>query len=227
MSLEVILIVYHSGKDTPTHRLTHILRPNATRTDTAARAALATPPTTDGDLSSQSSYDSDVPSSLSDIQSIDGGSDLLTESDFVPDLEPGREHHHQQHGGRHRLSHIGGATAPLSDIASDVEADVETGSVQGGDGGGGGGGSGSDLEQATAALSLANEDEAPRLPLRGAAHRTRVTVWDARQGARSGSSPSRSPVRRQPRRRYGRAAAKKIESGGAGRRESFYDFVFK
>jgi hypothetical protein len=189
------------------------------------RAALATPPTTDGDLSSQSSYDSDVPSSLSDIQSIDGGSDLLSEADFVSDLEPGREHHqHQhQHGGRYHLSHIGGETAPLSDIASDVDADVETGSVQGGDGGGGG----SDLEQATAALSLANESEAPRLPLRGATYRTRVTVWDARQGARSGSSPSRSPARRQPRRRYGRAAAKAFGSGEAGRRESFYDFLFK
>lgn len=218
-----ILIVYHSGKDTPTHRLTHILRPNATRPDTAARAALATPPTTDGDIASQSPYDSDMPSSLSDIQSIDGGSDILSEPDFVPDLEPGREHRH--HGGRHRLSHLGGETAPLSDIASDVDADVETGSVQGGDGGGGSGGS--DLEQATAALSLANEAEAPRLPLRGAAYRTRTTVWDTRQGARSGSSPSRSPARRQPRRRFGRAAAKKFGSGDPGRRESFYDFIFK
>ena len=228
MSMEVhILIVYHSGKDTPTHRLTHILRPNATPTDTAGRAALATPPTTDGDFSSQSSYDSDVPSSLSDIQSIDGGSDVLSESDFVSDLEPGREHHHHhhhhhhhQHGGRHRLSHIGEETAPLSDIASDVDADVETGSVKGGDGG-------SDLEQATAALSLLNEDEVPRLPLRGAAYRTRVTVWDSRLGARSGSSPSRSPARMQPRRRHGRAGAKKFGSGDAGRRESFYDFLLK
>ncbi|KAH9994346.1 hypothetical protein BJV74DRAFT_725416, partial [Russula compacta] len=36
----------------PAHRLTHILRPNATRPDPATRAVLATPPTTDGDLSS-------------------------------------------------------------------------------------------------------------------------------------------------------------------------------
>lgn len=166
-----------------------------------------------------------MPSSLSDIQSIDSGSDLLSESDFVPDLEPGRGHHQPQHGGRRTLSHLGGERAPLSDIASDVDADVETGSVQEGDDGGGGGGS--DLEQATAALSLLNEDEAPRLPLRGAAYRSRVTAWDARQGARSGSSPSRSPARRQPRRRYSRAAAKKNGSGAASRRESFYDFLFK
>ena len=171
-----------------------------------------------------------MPSSLSDIQSIDGGSDILSESDFVPDLEPGREQHHHGGGRHHRLSHLGGEAAPLSDIAaSDVDADVETGSVQGDDDGatGGGGGGSTDLEQATAALSLANEGEAPRLPLRGAAYRTRTTVWDTRQGARSGSSPSRSPSRRQPRRRFGRAASKKVGSGDAGRRESFYDFLFK
>jgi hypothetical protein len=202
-----------SGKDTPTHRLTHILRPNATRPDTAARAALATPPTTDGDFSP---YDSDVPSLLSDVQSTDSGPDVLSESEVTPDME--RRHHHH-------LGHLGGEGAPLSDIASDVDADVETGSVQGGDGAGGGE---SDLEQATAALSLANEDEAPRLPLRGAAYRTRaVAMWDTDRRARSGSSPSRSPARRQSRRRLGRATAKKFGNVDAGRTESFYDFLFK
>jgi len=198
-----------SGKDTPTHRLTHILRPNATRPDTAARAALATPPTTDGDFSS---YDSDVPSLLSDIQSIHSGSDVLSESEFTPDME-------RRHGGEGAL---------LSDIASDADADVETGSVQGGDGTVGGSGGDSDLEQATATLSLANEDEAPRWPLRGTAYRTRAgAMWDANRRARSGSSPSRSPARRQSRLRLGRATAKKSGNDDAGRTESFYDFLFK
>src|SRR5579863_5786380 len=122
-----------TGKETPTHRLTHILRPNATRLDPSVRAALATPPTTDGDLSS---YDSDVPSLLSDVQSTDGRSDVLLESESTPDLE----HDH------HRLGHVREEGTPLSDIASDVDADVETGSTQG-DGASGGGDS--DLEQAT------------------------------------------------------------------------------
>jgi hypothetical protein len=206
------------GKDTSTHRLTHILRPNTTRPDAAASAALATPPTTDHDFSSLSSQDSDVLSLLSDVQSTDGGSDVLSESEFTPDMEH-RQHRLGQYGGEGALG------APLSDIASDVEADVETGSVQGGDGADGGG---SDLEQATAALSLVNEDEAPRLPLRGAAYRTRaVAMWDTDRRARSGSSPSRSPARRQPRRRLGRAAAKKFGNVDPGRKECFYDFLFK
>ena len=107
---------------------------------------------------------------------------------------------------------------------------METGSAQDGDGGdcrGGGGDGGSDLEQATGALSLASEDEAPRLPLRRAAYRTRATVWDAHHGARSGSSPSRSPARRMPRRHSGRATAKKFGNADSGRRENFYDFLFK
>jgi hypothetical protein len=118
----------------------------------------------------------------------------------------------------------GGEGAPLSDIASDVDADIETGSVQGGAGGGGD----SDLEQATAALSLANEDDAPRWPLRGTAYRTRAgAMWDTNRRARSGSSPSRSPARRQSRLRLGRATAKKFGNDDGGRTKSFYDFLFK
>ena len=40
-----------AGKDTPPHRLAHILRPIVTRPDLAARATLATPPPTDLDFS--------------------------------------------------------------------------------------------------------------------------------------------------------------------------------
>jgi hypothetical protein len=141
---------------------------------------------------------------------------VLSESEFAPDSE---------HRHRH-LDHLGGEGAPLSDIASDVDADVETGSAQGGDGAGGGGDS--DLERATATLSLTNEDhETPRQPLRGAAYRTRaVAMWDADRRARSGSSPSRSPARRQPRRRFGRTT-KKFGTVDTGKRDSFYDFLFK
>ncbi|KAI0302740.1 hypothetical protein BC826DRAFT_986029 [Russula brevipes] len=205
---------YHNvvsfSKDTPTHRLTHILRPNATRPDPAARAALATPPTTDGDLSSLSSYDSDVLSSLSDVPSIDDTSDPRAPA------HPRRLHE----------------SVPLSDIASDVDADIETGSALGGDGGWAGDGDGhghGDLEQAIGAMSLASDDEAP-LPApplaRGAAYRTRATVWDPHHRGRSGSSPSRSPARRKPRRPLGRATAKNAGDAAGGRRESFYDFLF-
>jgi len=192
---------YHNvvsfSKDTSTHRLTHILRPNVTRPDPATRATLATPPPTDLDFSSlSSSHDSDLPSSLSDVQSIDGASDVLSEADFASDLEL----------PAHRR-------APPAGSASDADADVETGSGA------------SDLEQATEALSLTNDDETPRrAPRRPAAYRTRAAMWDR---GRSGSSPSRSPARRKlPRHPLGRMP-KKPTSDDSGRRESFYDYVFK
>jgi hypothetical protein len=220
-----------TGKDTLTHRLTHILRPNATRPDPATRAALATPPTTDGDFS-HSPYDSDAfPSSLSDVQSIDSGLEFPSESDFASEPEFGSAHGRGAEGGpRHGPVEM----APLSDIASDVDADVEAGSVQGTGGGsdGDGGGDGHfNLEQATGALSLANDDETPRrLPLRGTAYRDRAwtAMWDAHQRARSGSSPSRSPARRKPRWPLGRTMVNNsVRGNNGGNTESFYDFLFK
>ena len=157
---ENALIVYKSGKDTLTYCLKHILpvHPNTMRLDIAAHTMLAIPPTTNGDFPLQSPYNSDMPLLLSNIQLINGGLDILSESDLVPVLEPGHKyHHHSCH--HHCLSNLEGETALLSDITSDVDADVEAGSMQGGDGGG------SDLEQATATLSLLNGDEMPWLAL--------------------------------------------------------------
>ncbi|KAI0045892.1 hypothetical protein FA95DRAFT_1680166 [Auriscalpium vulgare] len=89
------------SKDTPTHRLTYLLRPNVTRPDPISLPSLVTPPTSDLDLSS---YDSDLVSSLSDIPS-DALSDIVSEADLPPQ-------------------------SVLSDVASDAgEADVESGSV--------------------------------------------------------------------------------------------------
>jgi len=209
---------YHNvvsfSKDTPTHRLTHILRPNVTRPDPVTRATLATPPTTDPDFSSSlSSHNSDM---LSDVQSIDGASDVLSEADFASDPElPAHPH-------RHRA-----IPAPLSGIASDADAEAETSSAVGSGTDDVGGGA-SDLELATEALSLVNDDETPRrAPRSNAAYRTRATMWDHRRRGRSGSSPSRSPARRiPPRRRLGRVT-KKRTSDDCERRENFYDYLFK
>jgi hypothetical protein len=177
-----------------------------TRPDPAVRATLATPPTTDLDFSSHASHESDLPSSLSDVQSIDGASDVLSEEDFASDPE--------------LPAHTRRRPAPLSGIASDADAEVETGSAIG---------SASDLEQATEALSLANDDETPRrAPRRAAMYRTRAAMWDGRRRGRSGSSPSRSPARRKPpRHRLGRGVPKKPMGNDGERRESFYDYLFK
>lgn len=200
------------------------------------RAALATPPATDGDFSSPSAYDSDaLPSSLSDVQSTDGGLDVLSESDFA--LEPEEFGPARSRRGSHH--HNPGEIAPLSDIASDVDADVENGSVQGDEGGGSGSGDGDgdgdgdndgpfDLERGTRALSLADDDETPPpLPLRGTGYRARTAMWDSHRGSRSGSSPSRSPARRKHRRPLGRTIVKKAVNSDGGKTESFYDFLFK
>lgn len=211
---------YHNvvsfSKDTPTHRLTYILRPNVTRPDPATRATLATPPPTDLDFSSLSSHDSDLPSSsLSDVQSIDGASDVLSEADFASDSEPPAQTR------RHRA-----LPAPLSGVASDADADAETGFADADADAGGGGAS--DLERATEALSLANGNEMPR---RATAYRTRAAVWDHHRRGHSGSPPSRSPVRRKPPRRpLGRVVAtvpKKLTNNDGDGRESFYDYLFK
>jgi len=171
-----------------------------------------------------------MPSSISDVQSIDGGSDVLSESDFAaePELASTRSHHHRNRLLRHLP---GGETAPLSDIASDVDADVEAGSVRGGGGGGGDGDGGdqSDLNQAVMALSLVSDDEMSRRHFRGTTgYRTRASLWDVNHRARSGSSPSRSPARRTSRRASGRVTVKKNLGYGddGNRKESFYDFLF-
>ncbi|KAH9994348.1 hypothetical protein BJV74DRAFT_950690 [Russula compacta] len=185
----------------PNDRLTHIFRLNATQPDPATWVVLTTPPTT-----------------VVDQRSLGP----LSDSDFTPELE--------LEPGRSRRGFGGEVAALLLDIASDVDADVETGSVQGGDGDGSGSGRGSDfgdLEQATRELSLANDDEMARLPLRGVAYRTRAAEWNPHHRARSGSSPSRSPARRKPRRLVGRVTANKSGNCGAGRKESFYGFLFK
>ena len=226
------------GKDTSTHRLTHLLRPNVTRPDHAARAALMTPPATDLDLSSLSSYDSDILSSFSDINSDATHSDALSESE----------------NGGGPLSDIASDHEPLSDIASDAgaEADVErvraeerphspasVGSIHRGgmqdadawsvDGD-------SELDRAIDALSVQdspvssvfpesmNQEETPR-PRHSATYRRHV--WD--RNTRSASSPSRSPARRGPRRRMDThiltSTARTGKASGKGER-SFYEYLF-
>ena len=118
------------------------------------------------------------------------------------------------------------AAASLSDIASDVDADMETGSVQGGDSDGSASGRGDigDLEQATRGLSLANDNEVPRLPLRGVAYRTWAAEWDPRHRTHSGSSPSCSLAPRKPRQLVGRVTGKKSGNQDGDRKESFLRF---
>lgn len=108
-----------TGKDTPTHRLTHLLRPNVTRPDhlARARASLDTPPSTDLEVSSLASYDSDLVSAFSEES---GMSDIPSESE--PESDVGHGHELSLNSDRRR------ARDTLSDIASSdggAEADIE------------------------------------------------------------------------------------------------------
>ncbi|KAI0320779.1 hypothetical protein OF83DRAFT_1103179 [Amylostereum chailletii] len=188
------------SKDTASHRLTYILRPNNTRANPRIPApGIVTPPSTDADLSSLSSYDSDI-LSLSDVQtSADGLSDIASEPD-VP------------------------AIGPLSDIASDAEAGSEMGSIASlyratvNEAGAWSADSDRELERATQGLSLGADDDTPRAR-RAVPYRTRV--WER---TRSGSSPSRSPARRVSRRLAASSAAKSRK--GTQNNKSFYDYLF-
>ncbi|TFY80977.1 hypothetical protein EWM64_g3031 [Hericium alpestre] len=212
------------SKDTAEHRLTYLLRPNATRPDRSARDHLVTPPTTDHDVSSLSAYDSDLVSSFSDIQS-DGLSDIISDS---------------EHGNASGDAAPAGR-APLSDIASDVEADVEADiaserapsrgsigslyhaaleeaeawSVEGA----------SDLDRAIDELSLqddAHPDDTPSRFRRAIPHRN--SVWNR---TRSGSSPSRSPARRAGRRMRNMPLSSMEKTTGRKEGKSFFEYLFE
>ncbi|KAA1473985.1 hypothetical protein DENSPDRAFT_840528 [Dentipellis sp. KUC8613] len=217
------------SKDTPTHRLTHLLRPNTSRPDRAAHAGLVTPPTTDQELTSLSSYDSDLVPSSSDIQS-DGLSDILSDGDHesMSDAPPRR--------------------ASLSDIASDAEGDVEAEvssdrspsrgsisslyreameeaeawSVEGE----------SDLERGVESLSIHDPpSQTMGHPAVSSRYRRAVpyrnSVWNR---TRSGSSPSRSPARRVGRRymdaHLPQATAPQEDSVASKGAKSFYQYLY-
>jgi len=195
------------SKDTQTHRLTHLLRPNPTRPSTIRQEVpiYATPPTTDPELSSHSSYDSDS-IALSDIPSSAELSDIASDAGDPPPLS-------------------GVSLNTVSDNDADAESDLgsiaslynsvrRTGiweSTQ------------SETEELTDATRLLSIDEETPRARRVAP--LRASAWDR---ARSGSSPSRSPARRERRhlrrsQRHAKAAHIK-ETGNATK--SFYHYLF-
>ena len=154
-------------KGTPTRRLTHILPPNITRSDLTARATLTTsPPAYLGVL--HLSHDSDLLSSLSDVQSIGHASDRsrrrtpnrISRSLRIP-LPTER---------RLPYSHA----LPPTQTHSDADADAETGSVLGS--GTDTGGRASNLADDRSAVPGERQQEARRAPRCTAAYCTRATM---------------------------------------------------
>jgi len=187
--------------------------------DHVARATLATPPATDVDFSSLSSYDSDV---LSDLPSDAALSDILSDAEHAelsdPDDLP--SHTHDDPGAdadadAEAEAEPGGdgahspapSLASVSSIYRTVQHEADVWSVDGG----------SELEHAVDG-PWDSTGSTPRPRRLGMHHKS---VWDR---GRSGSSPSRSPARQAPRWRVGEAPIPSMHEAQTSR--SFYDYLF-
>jgi hypothetical protein len=209
--------MHHKGKGTPDNRFTYLLRPNVTRPDRRAPAALDTPPVTDLDYSSNPDTDDNLDSDFvsereleSDIE-LDGDVNLalpaIKEASFPPD---------------------GGDASSLVKEESDEDSlvddfDFESGSELG---------SADVLHSGVEVLSLVSppstqcEDPDHTLTQIRSHHlrdspSARRREWTS---ARSLSSPSRSPARTRPSRH--RLNGKKRIGIGLQSRTSFYEYIF-
>ena len=221
--------MYHKGKGASDNRLTYLLRPNVTRPDRRAPAALDTPPVTDFDYSSNLDTDDNI------------DSDFISERELESDIEQ------LDNDVNFALPAIKEASLPVSPVLSvgeDAWSLVDKGrdgNLQVDDFE-----SGSELESAdsilhsgvealslVSPLSLSNpltqpELEDPERTLTGIrSHPLRDNPSARRRewtSARSPSSPSRSPIRTRPRRH--RLNGKKGVVIGLQAKRSFYEYIF-
>lgn len=186
------------------------------RPDLGWHAMLATPLPKDLDFSSHSSHDSGLPSSLSDLQSIDCASQVLSEGDFESDPEL------PAHPRRRRA-----LPASLSGVASDADADAdaESGSALG-SGTDVGVGQRSRTGDRGAVLGERRRDAAPRSTSYG--HVPHVNHVVRPSSSRTlGIVPVGFTCGRKLPRRPLRRVRKKPTSDDSERRENFYDYLFK
>ena len=223
--------MHYEGKGTSDNRLTYLLRPNVTRPDRRALAALDTPPVTDLDYSSN--YVSDTDDNLD--------SDFVSERELESDIELEKDVNFSQ-----PLPAIEEASLPVSPVGEDAEeawslVAEETDDSQADDFE-----SGSEFESTLSmntnilnrdsralVTPLSNPSTQPEDPDRTLTElrphplrdspSTRRREWTP--AARSPSSPSLSPVRtRPPRHRLN--GKKRIIRVGRPTRRSFYEYVF-
>lgn len=197
----------YEGKGTSDNRLTYLLRPNVTRPDRTASAALDTPPITDLDYSSNPDTDNNL------------DSDFVSEHELESDIEL---------DGNVTLPAIKEASLPVSPVLPPVTEDVwspvdeqtdDDALVDDSE-------SGSEFESVDSILRVeAPEDPDHTMteirfhPLRDSPSRRRE--WTS---TRSPSSPSRSPVGTRPRRHH--LNGKKRVVIGLQAKRSLYEYVF-
>ncbi|KZT10721.1 uncharacterized protein LAESUDRAFT_693025 [Laetiporus sulphureus 93-53] len=203
------------SKDTSGQRLTYLLRPNITRPNPHASAALETPPMTDLE-------------SAASVFEFGSDSDLLSESDFHSDtgIDSDVDGDTGSRPNPH-LAPIAEASVPPSQHVSPMPLSQ---SLMTDDGwfavdGGYADAEDSEMEQGLSdgvhSLTLQDADSTPQVvpQMRHAAFRSRI--WERQR--RSASSPSRSPARRQPQRVY-RVEPPRVQQ--ISPRRSFHDYLF-
>ncbi|KAF8629835.1 hypothetical protein AX15_003201 [Amanita polypyramis BW_CC] len=225
------------SKDVAGYRLTYLLRPNVTRPDHRAPAALDTPPVTDVDYSSHPESETDF---LSDISEREADVEMFKNSDTSlgaiteakPAQYPSPDSADSAEAGRRNISSVQGDnlsdTADIDDSASElgyvavklsslsvgsrdseefVTVDVEQRSMNG--------------------LGSASQSTPQYFPARyGHSVSARRRTWD-----RSVSSPSRSPSktmspRRAAARRHYEAPRATVATLGATRPQTLYDYLY-
>ncbi|KAF8160661.1 hypothetical protein B0H34DRAFT_795549 [Crassisporium funariophilum] len=223
------------SKGTSEHRLTYLLRPNVTRPDRRAPAALDTPPVTDLDYSSNPETDDNL------------DSDFISEHELESDMELDHvSHTHSTTNGfpapeSPTLARIQEDTWSLVEEGGETDADeFESGSEFDS----GLGASIDALQPRLEALSLSSPlpeqplalEEAASAQVDGDPDRTLTEIQShplqsaasprrrERMSARSPSSLSRSPARTRPPRRRVRASKRSIVGLQSGR--SFYEYLF-
>lgn len=234
----LLVLKHYSGKGSSDERLTYLLRPNVTRPDRRAPAALETPPVTDIDYSSNPETDDNI------------DSDFISEHEMDSDIEMDR--------GNKGLSAIEESPNPSPFVSLPP---VDEGAWFHVEGEGTGGESGHDefesssefgytrvdfLQPRLEALSIQSPSVPPISevdilpstdfnidPDRTITEIHQHTLHDAASprrrdwtsAVRSSSSPSRSPVRAWPSRRC-RNAKKRMKITGISDPRSFYEYLF-
>jgi hypothetical protein len=218
-----ILTMHYKGKGTLDNRLTYLLRPNVTRPDRRAPAALDTPPITDLDYSSNPDTDNNL------------DSDFVSENDLESDIELDSDANLTLPAIKEVSQPVSPALPPVSEsgwslVDEETDDDSLVDDIE----------SGSEFEAAESilhsgveALSLVSQPSVPSTqppdhaltgirshPLRDSPS-ARRREWTS---TRSPSSPSRSPVRTRPRRR--RLGGKNRVSLGLQAKGSFYEYIF-
>jgi hypothetical protein len=234
----LLVLKRSSGKGTTDERLTYLLRPNVTRPDRRAPAALETPPVTDIDYSSNPETDDNIDSDFISEHEMDSDIEMDRDNKGLPAIEESPNPSPFASlpiVDEDAWSHVEGEVTGGESDHDELDSNSEFGSA-----------SVDFLQPRLEALSIQSPPALPRseaetLPCTDFNIDPDRTITEIHQhplhdsaspqrrdwasGVRSPSSPSRSPVRTWPSRRR-RNAKKRMQITGISDPRSFYEYLF-